>query len=165
MFAASAICTREKLNLVSIGYRADLSLSATRVLHLMIDITGATLWSSERLAKAIKRSVRTVERALAELRSLGVLKTVRRRRQTLVKSLCPEKIHALGMAGAAASRKACEAAVSMLKSGLTRQSWRPISKLEINRGLIHVASIAKSEKSDATASLLRAMGMLPRPRR
>lgn len=161
MFEARALCTSEKLNLISCGYKAELSPSATKLLHLMIDMTGAVMWSSERLAKSIKRSVRTVERAIAELRAVGALRTVRRRRQTLVKVLDRAAIHRMGMIGAAASRKACEAAVSLLRSGLTRHSWRPISKIDISRGLSKVASIAKVENSDASASLLKALGLLP----
>lgn len=125
----------DKLNLISVVYDADLGPSTQKLLHRFIDRPASLLWSSERLAKSIARSVRTVERSLAELRSLGILSTVRRRRQTLLKVLSPDRVVAVGRAGVEAARKACEAAMALLGQGkfFTRQVRRPISIDDIKR--------------------------------
>lgn len=133
-FDGSAPVNRcEKLNLLSVAYKSDLPPSAVKLLHLFIDNAASLLWSSERLAKAIRRSLSTVERSLAELRSLGIISTVRRRRQTLIKVLCPGRIYALGRAGVEAAKAACAAAIAMVRQGkfLTRHQSRPVSISDI----------------------------------
>jgi hypothetical protein len=134
--AAPVLNQCEKLNLLSIVYDAELSVSSIRLLSRFIDRPASLLWSSERLAKSIQRSVRTVERSIAELRALGILETVRRGIFTLLKVLRPERIVALGKAGAAAAKEACATAKSLIVrvNPFTRQSRRPISSLDIKKG-------------------------------
>lgn len=122
----------EKLNLLSIGYEADLPARAVRLLHRFIDRPASLLWSSERLAKSLFCSVRTIERTLAELKELGIVSIVRRRRSTMVKILNLDRIRALAYVGRDAAKAACAAAKSLLERGksLTRQVWRPISLLD-----------------------------------
>lgn len=159
MIAAPSLNRCEKLSLLSMLYEADLSPSATRLLHRFIDRPASLLWSSERLAKSIHRSVRTVERSLAELRSLGIVSTFRRRRQTLVKGVCPDRIYALARAGKDAAKAACAAAISMLRRGnfLTRQDRRPMSIMDMKRA---DESAPWRVPGPASPSLLRLMGML-----
>ena len=159
MIAAPSLNRCEKLSLLSIGYKSDLPPSAARLLHLFIDNAASLLWSSERLAKAIRRSLSTVERSLAELRSLGIISTVRRRRQTCIKVLCVERIRALGEQGVAAAKAACAAAIALVRQGksLIPHFRRPISISDIKQA---------DEKTPwrlerpPSASLLRLMGML-----
>ncbi len=122
----------EKLNLLSISYEADLPTRAVRLLHRFVDRPASLLWSSERLAKSMHCSVRTIERTLSELKQLGIISIVRRRRQTLVKILNHDRIRALAHVGCEAAKAACAAAKSLLERGksLTRQGWRPISILD-----------------------------------
>lgn len=155
-FAVPVICAAEKLNLISAAYKADMPRTATRLFHLMIDNPDATMWSTDRLAKAIKRCVRTVERALAALRSFGVLRTVRRgRKQTLVKVLVLSAILTLGKIGAAASKKACETRAKVSWRVLPDRWRQPVSSVCFKKAEQLLASIAKVGKSDASSSLLR----------
>lgn len=122
----------EKLNLLRIVYDAELSVSTIRLLSRFIDQPNSLLWSSRRLAQSIQRSVRTVERSIAELRELGIIETARRGIYTMSKTIRPERIVALGKAGAAASKKASAVAKSLLAKGkfFTRQVCQRISILE-----------------------------------
>lgn len=162
MFAAPPLNQCEKLNLISAAYNADMPRSATRLLHLLIDKPGALLWSTDRLAKAIKRSVRTVERAIADLRAYGAIKTVRRGpKQTLQKVLQHKAIDMLGRIGAAASRKACET-LKAVSWRVLPDRFRPrISIKDIHSALLRVSTIAKSEKSDASSELLNSRHSRP----
>ena len=87
MIAAPSLNRCEKLSLLRLLYVADLRPSTLKLLHQFIDNAASLLWSSERLAKSISRSARTVDYALAELKQLGIITTVRRRRGTMCKSL------------------------------------------------------------------------------
>lgn len=162
--AAHALNRCEKLNLLSIGYNADLSPSAMRLYHRFVDQPDSCFWSSERLAASIRRCIRTVERALAELRTAGVLKTVRRRRRTMIKALVPEKIIDLSREGTAAAKRACAAVVALLRRGksLTRQDRRPISILDIKKV---DESTPWRVQGAPTPSLLRLMAQLDDPKR
>lgn len=160
--ATLAVNAAEKRNLMSAAYKADMPLTATRLLLLLIDRPGALLWSTDRLAKALKRSVRTVERAIAKLVAFGAIKTVRRARKlTMLKVLQHKAILTMASIGAAASRKACETRRSVSWRVLPDRWRRPISNKDIISGLAKLATIAKVEKSDASASLLRSVAARP----
>lgn len=150
-----ALSKAEKLQLIEAAVNANLPHSVMRLFLLLVDNPAALLWSSARLAKALKRSERTVERAIAKLRDYGLLRTVRRgRHQTLVKVLVVGAILAMGRIGAAASRKACETLKAVSWRVIPDRLRRPIPKGFINTALHRLSSIAQSEKSDASASLL-----------
>ena len=148
----------EKLNLLSISYEADLPARAIKLLHRFIDRPASLLWSSERLAKSLHCSVRTIERTLRELKELGIVSIVRRRRQTVVKILNPHRIKALAYVGCEAAKAACAAAKSLLERGksLTRQVWRPMSIL-VDKKADEGASWRVQKP--ASAALLRYMGL------
>lgn len=163
MIAVTSLNRCEKLDLSSVCYEADFTPSAAKLLHRFIDRPASLLWSSERLAKSIQRSVRTVERALAELVGLGIIETVRRRRQTLVKRLVPHRIVAVKKAGVDAAKRACAVSMSLLARGksLTRQVGRPISILDFKKA----DEGAWRVQAAPSASLLAAMGVKSGSRR
>lgn len=148
----------EKLRLLSISYEADLPARAIKLLHRFIDRPASLLWSSERLAKSLHCSVRTIERTLKELKELGIVSIVRRRRQTVVKVLNQHRIQALAFVGRDAAKAACAAAKSLLERGkfLTRQVWRPVIHLD-NKKADEEASWRVQKP--ANAALLRFMGL------
>jgi DNA-binding transcriptional regulator YhcF (GntR family) len=147
----------DKLDLLSVLYDADLGPSTKVLLHRFIDRPASLLWSSERLAKSIRRSLATVERCLRELKELGIISTVRRRRQTVVKMLDVQRIRALAYSGVSAAKRACQTAMSLLKRGnfLTPQVRRPISIIDI-RGQ---EEAPWKVQQPASAALLRFMGL------
>lgn len=158
MVAATGLNQCEKLNYLSALYEADLSPSTRTLLHRFLDRPASLLWSSERLAKSIHRSARTVERSLAELRGLGIITTVRRQRQTLVKVLQLDRLKAVLRHGVETAKRACAASLTLLRRGisLTRQV-RPAISIDIlkqaDEGTPWRVQAAPS------ASLLRALGM------
>lgn len=154
----------EKLNLVSISYQADLPGRAARLLHRFIDSPEALLWSSLRLASSLHCSVSTIERALRELKELGIISVVRRRRSSLVKVLNPDRIKALAYVGREAAKAAYEAAKQLVWKAkiLSRQIQRlhaHISKKEADEGA------AWRVPGRATPSLLRSLGLRTGERR
>lgn len=156
MVAAPALSQVEKLQLIEAANNADLPLSAMRLFLLLVDNPAALMWPSARLAKALKRSVRTVERAIAKLVAYGAIRTVRRGpRQSLVKVLMVGAILTMGRIGAAASRKACETLKAVSWRVLPDRLRRPIPKGFINSAVLALSTIAQVEKSDASSSLLR----------
>jgi DNA-binding transcriptional regulator YhcF (GntR family) len=116
----------QKLNLLSISYQADLPGRAARLLHRFIDRPDSLLWSSLRLANSLHCSVSTIERALRELKELGIISVVRRRRSSLVKVLNPDRIKALAYVGREAAKAAYEAAKLLVwkAKSLSRQIQR-----------------------------------------
>ena len=55
---ASALSQAEKLRLIEAAVNANLPHSVMRLFILLVDNPAALQWSTERLAKALKRSVR-----------------------------------------------------------------------------------------------------------
>lgn len=62
--------------------------ASARLVHLLVNKPASRLWSSARLAIALGYGLRTIDRALAELRQAGVVECVRRRRGTMEKRIC-----------------------------------------------------------------------------
>lgn len=157
---------RTKRALIRAGRVLRLCRSTMYVLQELVDNPSSRYWSNERLAASIGFSSRSVETALAQLRAFGFLTMKYRRKATAVKCLCAEAILKAVEAGIAVKKRVCEAAKALgaKASFLVRSSTRKISRKDINRGLVHVASIAKPEKSDASPYLLRAVGLQSRPK-
>lgn len=148
----------EKLQLLTVIYDADLGPTTKVLLHRFVDMPASLLWSSERLAKSCRRSLATVERCLRELKELGIISTVRRRRQTLVKILDVQRIRALAYEGVSAAKKACAVAMSLLKRGnfLTPQVRGPMSIIGYKRA---DEGASWRVQGSPSSSLLRALGM------
>lgn len=144
----------EKLRLLSLLYTVDLSPSTMKLLHRFIDMPASLLWSSARLAISIRRSLRTVDAAMAELKGLGIITVTRRRRGTMVKVLNLSRVEALLRGGVAAAKKAAEVAKSLLGRSkfLIRNNLRPISILDIRKGV-------EADRRGATPYLLKALGL------
>lgn len=157
--AATPLNSCEKLNYMSVLYEADFSPSTRTLLHRFLDRPASLLWSSERLAKSIHRSVRTVERSLAELRSLGIITTVRRQRQTVVKVLQLDRLKAVLRHGVETAKSACAASIALLRRGnsLTRQVRRVISILDIRTP---DETTPWRVQASPSASLLRSLAMM-----
>lgn len=154
MIDAPTLNRCEKLRLLGLLYTVDLSPSTRTILHRLIDQPGACFWSSARLAISIRRSLRTVDAALAELKQLGIITVIRRRRGTMVKVLNLSRVEALFRGGVAAAKKAAEVAKALLGRGkfLTRNNLRPISILDIRKGV-------EADRRGATPYLLKALGL------
>lgn len=106
-------CT--KLNLFRASRTIDMSPTASRVLQFLIDDATAPYWSLGRLAHAVGRQPRTVDHAIAELKQLGFLTVLHRRRQTSMKVLNVDAIlTAISRAVCIAKEKA-RAAISMFR--------------------------------------------------
>lgn len=109
-------CT--KLNLFRALRSVEMTPTAARVLQFLIDDKTAGLWSLDRLSIAVGRRPRTVDAAIAELKKLGFITVLYRRRQTAMKVLCVDAIlQAVNRAAAIAKRKA-QVAISLFRRGV-----------------------------------------------
>lgn len=141
--------------------------STTFVLWELVDNPSSRYWSNERLAASLGFSTRSIEMALAQLRAIGFLTMKYRRKRTAIKSLCAEAILRAVEHGVEVAKKACASAkaLGLRASFLIRKQVRRISILDIRKGLARVAALPKTDKSDASPSLLRSLGLRPPPKR
>lgn len=157
-----------KLRVLESIRRLRLRNSTGRVLEELFDNPHALDWSNDRLAASLRISVRTVEAALAQLRSYGfVSMEYRRRPLTAIKRVCVEAVLKAVSHGVEAAKRACEAAKSLsAKVGFKiRSGFGRISSFDIKKGLQRVAQVPKTEKSDASSYLLRSKLVLADPSR
>lgn len=89
------------------------------VLFLLVDCASARHWSSDRIAAACGVSVRTVGRALAFWRALGVLELRRQQRQTAVKTVNVDAALRVAQQGVVLVRNICAVARNKAR-GLVR---------------------------------------------
>lgn len=139
-----------------------LKRSTAYVLMELVDNPNSRAWSNDTMAHATGFHVRTIELALAELRLHGFISMQYRRNMTAIKHLCVEAILRAVEHGVEVAKKARAAAKSLGLRALSRirNPKRRISKKVILEALDRVSRIASTEKSDATPSLLRSMGLL-----
>lgn len=80
------------------------------VLFLLVDCAASRRWSSDRIAAACGVSVRTVGRAFAYWRSLGVLDVRRHQRQTADKAVNVDAALSVAQRGVAVAKALCAVA-------------------------------------------------------
>lgn len=86
------------------------------VLFLLVDCASARHWSSDRIAAACGVSVRTVGRAFAFWKSLGVLDLRRHQRQTAVKAVNVDAALTCAKQGVALVKNLCAVARNKVRS-------------------------------------------------
>lgn len=123
MFQQRALIAAEKLELLELLYRrlpcgGRVKPGTKALLLLLADCRSALHWSNARIAETLGYSVRTISRAMVELRSLGILHTVRRRRQTSERSLDLSAAHALMSQSVESIKRICKTAVAALRGNL-----------------------------------------------
>ena len=107
-----------KLELFSLCHNADANLKslsprARQLLAKLIDTEAARHWSVERIAAAIGKNVRTIYRAISELKATGVLTVTRRRHATGMKFLNVEAARTILKNGAEAAKEHCKKAIQI----------------------------------------------------
>ena len=106
-------CT--KLNLFRAMRTVEMTPTASRVLQFLIDDATAPMWSLRRLAIAVGRSPRSVDAAIAELKSLGFIDVIYRRRATSLKVLRVDAILNAVSRAVCIAQQAARAAISMFR--------------------------------------------------
>lgn len=163
MIEARPLVAAEKLELLQLLYRRlpngdRLKRSTNALLHLFADCCSSRHWSVKRIAETLGYSPRTIVRAMAELRSAGVVFSVRKRRQTAERFICLEKARELTALAVVSIKETCAAAVARLRAGLeeTRRSSsnHRFRKLGVTEAVSHLKTALVS---DLTPSLRRLM--------
>lgn len=157
MIEQSSLCIAMKLALLKALRTVSLTPTAKDILSYFIDETASRLWSTERLALAVRKHPRTVDLALAELRSAGFVATVYRRRKPSQKVLQVEAILEAVKHGVQVAREKAFAAIALLRKGF--QASQRISA-NIQLGLLRGRNSSPWDQPAApSAALLRALGM------
>ncbi len=104
-------CT--KLALMRAARTIDMTPTASRVLQFLIDEPGAAYWSLKRLAHAVRRQPRTVDFAIAELKRLGFITVLYRRRMTGAKVVLVDAVLTAVSRASALAKAAAVAAKSL----------------------------------------------------
>lgn len=152
-------CT--KLNLFRAKRSVEMTPTASRILEFLIDSPTAPYWSLRRLAIAVGRQPRTVDAAIAELKQLGFITVLYRRRQTSIKVVNVDAIlTAISRAVCIAKRKAQVAIISMFRRGFQASQE---SAFNIHRD-IKIGAESRFQ-GGATSSLKRLMGLPVAPSR
>lgn len=146
-----------KLALMKASRVVKMTPTAKAVLHFFIDEASSRAWSLLRLAHAVGRSPRAVDAAIAQLKELGFIATVHRRRATALRVVNVDAILAAVKGGVERAKQASAAAISMIRRGV--QASR-ISASNIHSHLEKVLENTPWRSQGApTPSLLRALGM------
>lgn len=148
-------CT--KLALFRAARTIDMTPTASRVLQFLIDDPGAAYWSLKRLAHAVRRQPRTVDFAIAELKRLGFITVLYRRRITSVKVVLVDAVLTAVSRAAALAKAAARAAKSLFlrMRQASHKIERPISSIYIKDG----ETPSWKECRPASAAALRSMGL------
>lgn len=163
MIEARPLIAAEKLELLGLLYRRlpkgeRLKPSTKALLYCFADCCSSRHWSVKRIAETLGYSARTIVRAMAELRSAGIIFSVRKRRQTSERFLCLEKARELTALAVVSIKAKCAAALARLRSGLEETRKSPsnhyLKKVGVTEAVSHleIASV-----SDLSPSLRRLM--------
>lgn len=145
-------CT--KLNLFRAKRSVEMTPTASKVLEFLIDDAGAAMWSLRRFAFAVGRSPRTVDAAVAELKKLGFIDVLYRRRQTSVKVLRVDAILNAVSRGVAIAKEKARASISLLRRGFQASQQ---SAANIHLGIKRAADSAY--QGGPSPQLLALLGM------
>ena len=116
-------CT--KLNLFRALRSVEMTPTASRVLQFLIDDRTAAAWSLRRLAIAVGRQPRTVDAAIADLKRLGFVTVLYRRRGTALKLVCVEAILQAVSRAVAIAKATAKAAIAMFRRGFQASQKSP----------------------------------------
>lgn len=134
--------------------------TAAAVLQFLIDDATAPYWSLRRMSFAVGRQPRTVDDAIAELKELGFVSVLYRRRQTAVKVLNVDAIlQAVNRAVAIAKQRA-KAAISLFRRGF-QASQKSANNLHFDLKI----GVESRFQGGATSSLKRLLGLPVAPSR
>lgn len=148
-------CT--KLNLFRAMRVVQMTPTAARVLQFLIDDETAWGWSLRRFGHAVGKHPRTIDGAVAELKQLGFIDVLYRRRQTAIKVLRVDAILTATSRAVAVAKQAAKAAISMFRRGFQASQK---SATNIHLDILGGAESAPWRKQEApSASLLRSLGM------
>lgn len=147
-------CT--KLALMRAARTIDMTPTASRVLQFLIDEPGAAYWSLKRLAHAVRRQPRTVDFAIAELKRLGFITVLYRRRTTSVKLLLVDAVLTAVSRAAALAKAAARAAKSLFLRAV--QASHKTSEQFPSLRLLGAGTEDWRVQKPASAALLRSMG-------
>jgi hypothetical protein len=101
MIEARPLVHAEKFELLELLYRRlpngkRLKPSTKALCYLLADCSAALRWSNARIAETLGYSLRSVIRAMHELRSLGIISSVRKRREPSQKYIWMSKAREIG---------------------------------------------------------------------
>ena len=148
-------CT--KLNLFRASRTIEMTPTASRVLQFLIDDRTAPMWCLRRFAVAVGRSPRSVDAAVAELKKLGFIDVIYRRRGAAIKVLRVDAIlHAVSRAVSIARQTARAVQHTFLRAFQASQ-----------KAARYIHSLKKDSAEDApwreqrppSAALLRSVGL------
>lgn len=148
-------CT--KLNLFRAMRSVEMTPTASKVLQFIIDDRTAPMWCLRRFAVAVGRSPRSVDAAIAELKRLGFIDVIYRRRGAAIKVLRVDAIlNAVSRAVAIARQTARAVQHTFLRAFQASQK---------SARYIHSLKRDSEENAEwrvqrpASAALLRSMGL------
>lgn len=163
MLQQSPLCIAVKLSLMKALRVMKLTSTAKDVLSFFIDEVASRSWSTDRLALAVRKHPRTVDRALAELRAAGFITVLYRRRRTSVKVLCVGAILEAVKHGVEVAKQKASAAISLLRKGF-QASARVSANVHLGRLKDDTGGFWRVQAAPS-ASLLASLGMRTGPRR
>lgn len=162
-----ALCAAQKFQLLELLYMRKPNGERVRpgtkaVLWLLADCRAALHWSNARIAEHLGYSLRTVARAMVELREAGILSSFRRRRETARKYLDVAKAVDLVSTARRIAKRNCAIALAAIRRGLEV----PRVSFSDHWGLLKGKTMGDervpklpevAQRSDATKQLLEAM--------
>lgn len=161
-----ALCAAQKFQLLEMLYMRKPNGERVRpgtkaVLWLLADCRAALHWSNARIAEHIGYSLRTVARAMVELREAGILTSFRKRRETAQKYLDVSKAVDLVSTARRIAAQNCAIAVAAIRRGLEVPRM-PFSdhwfRKDAKMGDQQAPKMPKvAERSDASKQLLEAL--------
>lgn len=152
MIEARPLVAAEKFELLELLYRrlpcgSRIKPSTKALIYLFADCQRALHWSNARIAETLGYSMRTIARAMTELRSLGIISSVRKRRQTSQRYLWLEKAREIRSTAVGLIKQNCAIAVALYRRGLEVPSRAQTNHLEVLIG-------AKGDKIPVPPDLL-----------
>lgn len=166
MMQPQALCHQQKFQLLEILYMRLPNGERVRpgtkaVLYLLADCRQSLHWSNARIAEHLGYSLRTICRAMVELRETGILSSFRKRRETAQKYLNVSK--AVDLVGTARriAKQNCAIALAAIRRGLEvpRMSfsdhWGLLKGKTMGDERLKLPEVA--QRSDATKQLLEAL--------
>lgn len=164
-----ALCAAQKFQLLEILHTRKPNGERVRpgtkaVLYLLADCRAALHWSNARIAEKIGYSLRTVARAMAELREAGILTSFRKRRETSWRYLHVSKAVELMSLANQFIKEKCAAAYAAIRCGqevprMARSNhWYEIRLKKVGSDAPRL--VQAPAKSDLSPDLERALARL-----
>lgn len=167
MIEPQALCAAQKFQLLEMLYMRKPNGERIRpgtkaVLWLLADCRAALHWSNARIAEHLGYSLRTVARAMVELREAGILSSFRKRRETAQKYLNVSKAVDLVSTARQIAKRNCAIALAAIRRGLEvpRMSFSDhwgLLKGKTMGGERDLKLPEVAQRSDATKQLLQAL--------